>query len=57
MMADEGDERIQATYGPQLRAPGGGEGHIRSAQPVPRESEHQAGGMRVADAKKFDVER
>ena len=41
-MMDEGDDRVRATYGEELRAAGGGQEEVRPGESVPGESEHQA---------------
>ena len=43
MFDDEADGRVQAAYGRQLRAVGGGEDEMRPEQPVQGQSEYRAG--------------
>ena len=43
MMMDEGQDRVRASYGEQLRPAGSDQGHIRPEQSLPRQSEHPTG--------------
>ena len=46
-MMDEGQARVKATYGAELRPAVAGQGDVRPRQRVPREPEHRAGrGLR-----------
>ena len=42
-MMEEGQERVQATYGSELRATRRDQGEVRPGERLPREPEHQAG--------------
>ena len=47
MMADEGQERVKASYRQQLRPAGRRQDQVRPGQRLPRQPEHQAQGVAV----------
>ena len=50
MMADEGDERVRATYGGNYERLARVKQQVRPGEPLPRESQHRGAWMNVAGA-------